>query len=290
MQVDWNLEKTIFVALKIEKPEFTFMLSMQDGNLVFQRNGNISIHEAKEHNGKVVWIGFIWHPNGIKTFFRPSKDPKSIVSYEIQTAFTLPPPEILHYARETNRIPTKTYSSVAEFSNQVIKAIQLAQIEINQTGVFTNFWDIAKKGGKISQRIPKDEINIHNSIHSLVFNYCLKNGINIEREKCTAIGDIDFVFSSVVNGKYVEIPCEVKKANSNDVIQGYEKQLPAYLDQIGAEIGIYLIVGFAGDWVKGDTLDDVYMKLYYATKRAQIENIRILTLDVSKPVSASKIK
>lgn len=286
MNIEWNLQRTIFVALRFPDPEFTFLLSMQDGDLMFQRNGTISIHEAKEHSGKIVWVGFIWTPESIKTFVRPDKDPNSIVSYEIPTSFTLPPSGLILYARENDRIPKKEYSSKEEFSHHVVKAIQLSQIQIDQTSSYSNFWNVIKESSKIIKRVPKDETDIHNSIHSLIYNYCMKNEINISLEHHTSIGNIDFVFHTQINGKLYQIPCEIKKAESKDLKHGYTIQLPKYMQQLGVSTGIFLVIGFSGgDWLEGENLNETLVKL----NNPIIENgIRVLGLDVSKPLQASK--
>jgi hypothetical protein len=286
INIEWSLQRTIFVALRFPDPEFAFLLSMQDGDLMFQRNGNISIHKAQEHSGKTVWVGFLWTPESIKTFFRPDKDPNSIVSYEIPTSFTLPPSDLIIYAKVNNRIPKKGYSSKEDFSYHVIKAIQLSQIEMDQTSSYSNFWNVFKESRKIIKRVPRDETDIHNSIHSLIFNYCLKNGINIIREYHTSIGNIDFVFHTQINGKLYQIPCEVKKAESKDLKHGYTIQLPKYMKQLGVSTGIFLVIGFSGgDWLEGENLTKTLVKL----DNPIIENgIRVIGLDVSKPSQASK--
>jgi hypothetical protein len=288
INLDWTVEKVIYVAIRCENPEFIFMISQQDGDIVFQRNETITIHTAKEHVGKTVWIGVVWSPEVLKTIFRSGKEVETLKSIPVNTKFTLPPSEVVIYARENNQIPKSNFESENKFVEQVHKLIQTSQIKINQTGSHIAFWNTIKQGAKIIDRKPKDETELHSILFSHFFDFCLKNGITVRQEVQRPIGNIDFLFEAIVNDKILSVPCEVKKNHSPDLEHGLKMQLPTYMKHIGSNFGVYLILSFSGDkWKKGPTLSDSIISLSKLNKNI---NIRLIGIDLSKPIQASKKK
>lgn len=286
IKLNWTTDKTIYVAIRCENPEFVFMISQQDGDIVFQRNETITIHTAKEHIGKTVWIGVVWSPEVLKTIFRSGKEVETFKSIPVNTKFTLPPSEIVIYARENNQIPKSNFDSENEFVEQVHKLIQTSQIKINQTGSHPRFWNIIKQGRKIIDRKPKDEKELHSILFSHFYDFSLKNGITVRQETQTPIGNIDFLFQAIVNDKILSVPCEVKKTHSPDLEHGLKMQLPTYMKHIDSNFGVYLILSFYGDkWKKGPTLSDSIISLSKLNKNI---NIRLIGIDLSKPIQASK--
>ena len=127
--------------------------------------------------------------------------------------------------------------------------------------------------------------------------FLLLASIEVIPEYKTGIGNLDFLFLGSVKGEGIcRLAAEFKRAQSNDVYNGLEKQLPAYMRASNAKYGAYCVLGFKGDWFdepRGMSLHDLEFQL----KLRQLESsdpairtdIRVFLYDLSKPVTASKL-
>ncbi len=112
------------------------------------------------------------------------------------------------------------------------------------------FWDgertISEDGiKKIIQRMPKHEPKIQPTLHVLLDIAMLPLGIHVVRESDEGIGSLDFKFLfTTKSGVPITVGVEFKLAHHSDIEHGITKQLPAYLEAIRSNTGIFVVMWF----------------------------------------------
>ena len=119
--------------------------------------------------------------------------------------------------------------------------------------------------------------------------------IDVIPEYTTGVGDLDFLFVGPLReGGTSKLAVEFKLAHAEDLDHGLEKQLPAYMKNIGTNYGAYCVLSFKGDWFDKPNIKlvDLDSKLKLKIIEADppiLEGIRVFTYNLSKPASASKV-
>lgn len=204
-----------------------------------------------------------------------------------------PPLSLIKFARSQNLIPISMYESEEAFRSKVYSCLQSINDKISSSGGITPFWNITYKGNSIAARTPKKETEMHPIIQCLLSDQLLMSSIEIIPEYQTGVGNLDFMFIGNVKGIGMTKMCvEFKNAHSDDLINGIEEQLPAYMLNTGASSGAYCVLYYKGSWFdqpsKFDTLSSLQSELYRKMGKGQSKYLRIFVFDLAKPESASK--
>lgn len=176
------------------------------------------------------------------------------------------------------------------------------------------FWNMGgSKKNKI--REPKIEIYNHTPIHALLNQWAALHSVEIIPEAKNAAGNMDLcLVGSVVGVGNVSICIEIKHAHSDDIEHGLKVQLPEYMKRKGAVFGIYIVLWFKGEeWFFDRPNIESVKKIYKSLGEddcnditgslsnfeiaisllrislPESKNLREFIIDVSKPVSASKL-
>lgn len=118
------------------------------------------------------------------------------------------------------------------------------------------FYVKERKGNKLLWlgETPAPELNAQILFDLLTDQYSRLADINTDREIETGRGPVDFKFSK---GQKYQAHLEVKRAISNQLEHGLEKQLPAYLHADRVRIGFYVVICYdEGDIKKAEDLAD----------------------------------
>lgn len=148
---------------------------------------------------------------------------------------------------------------------------------------------------------PKQEVDAQHSVLSMLSHALNIAGLKIESEAVTPGGNVDFyIYASVKNKGVMGICLELKLAHRTkaDIEKGFFSQLPEYVKRKNALYGIYLVL-----WYNSDEYDiyDEYCTPYIVSDFLNMKNIQqynqgtmkkimAYSLDVSKPIQASKLK
>ncbi len=274
----------------LQGPNFLFRLQIIDGHIEFKRNEfEVKLPVPRCSNGGWLLL-FMWRKDQL--VLRANCIGEQPETAKVNTLSTIVPNDVVLWARKLDSKETATYDSTTALAQKVISILESAGNDISQTyGGYEQFWNITKNGGKITNRHPKDETEIHGAIHSIIQSYVRQSGLDLQRESQYSTGKIDFTFSGVVNdGGIKNIAVEFKNAHSPDLIDGIKKQLPTYMDTIGADYGIYVVLNYQGEWFAKPKLTKAQLlaKLQTSPELAYSRRITVLIFDLSKPHQASK--
>ena len=107
--------------------------------------------------------------------------------------------------------------------------------------------------------------------------------VDISRENNPGPGSLDFKFTRGAKGKTV---VEIKRSNHQDLLHGFNTQLPKYMKSENAEYGIFLIVR------ESEQHDDEIRKVFEMKAQFEIEGREkipeIIVVDATPKKSASK--
>ncbi|WP_153011148.1 hypothetical protein [Pseudomonas oryzihabitans] len=131
----------------------------------------------------------------------------------------------------------------------------------------------------------KDGSRKHESAAQLLFFgvasvYCAANNLDLSPESDAGRGPVDFKFSNGAAGKVL---VEIKLSSNRNLVKGYTKQLPAYMDAEGGLQGIYLIIDVGGGAKNVENL-------YNEAKQNPIPGLTIFSVDGSIRDSASTLR
>lgn len=212
---------------------------------------------------------------------------------QLDTLPTMPPLTLLEWARRRAISPVKIYDSAGHAYETVAEALTGISDEIINHSFNNAFWDIVYDGQRIVERVPKNEPDIHPTIHALLFNIAEAKNLLIVREYLVGGGMLDFLVSAPLQtGRQTSVAIEFKHAHSNDLEHGLLEQLPSYMRANGTDFGIYCILYFKGQHFQEPAqYDSDSLRVYLETLRVEagLTNIRVIILDVSHHKPPSKV-
>lgn len=276
---------------------FLFEFKVENGMFILTRNDDTCvnpINQVDNNNGLLVWI--IWSYTELRIIYLEKKGDQEFES-ATSTTPSFPPLELMKWARQQNLISREKYDSEEHFRQAIISCIQTIQKKIDESGGYTQFWNVSYgKGGVVESRSPKRETEIHPTINCLLSDQSLILSFEVIPEHKTGIGNLDFLFiGQLSNGNLAKICIEFKNAHSSDLVHGLTVQLPKYMRNVGATYGIYAVLDYHGEWFKNPKSLNAESKVWTELTKNKIEikdpiqlNIREIILKLSKPQSASK--
>jgi len=276
--------------------KFIFSLSIQNTSIVLEKNEVESIFTLHEIPDDVVplriYIMWTYTELTILCKYGLNDDEKKIV---VKTNPITPPNSLIKWARKSNLLPTEEYNTEEEFRNKIHSCLQSIQDKINESGSYSQFWNISYEGQKIKSRYPKNEIEVQPIIHSLLSDQFLMSSIEIIPEYKSGVGDLDFLFISKIKGNGFAYFCvEFKNAHSEKLEAGLQTQLPCYMENKNSRYGAYCVLDYRGEYFDKPKLkDDSDLAFHLNLKRLEsndpyLDNIRIFVYNLSKPKSASR--
>ena len=205
----------------------------------------------------------------------------------------MPPNLLLTWVRKKAIAPQTIYRSKERFYEVVVSSLQSIIDKITTIGLHNPFWNIIYDGSKIVSRTPKHEPDIHPTLHGLLFDMAIAKNFLITPEYHIAGGQLDFLISgSLATGEIVNTCVEFKHAHSNDLEDGLLKQLPAYMQAKGTDLGVYCVMYFRGKYFSEPSNSDLHeleLSLKLLKTEAGMDNVRIILMDLSHKVPPSKL-
>ncbi len=276
--------------------DFIFIFSIQNQNLVVQRNEIVSIltlEKAPDNTRLVIFM--MWSFSELHLICKYGPNINDELSSKVPTTPCAPPISLVKWARMQNLLPIKTYSNEEEFRTKVHSCLQSIQDKIYEAGGYSQFWNIIYDGQKIKSREPKREKEIHPTIHCLLSDQALLSSFEVIPEYQTGIGNLDFLLNGIIKGGEISKICiEFKNAHSPDLYHGVTNQLPDYMRNCKAKYGVYCVLNYKGEWFDKPVFDDkidlsiILHNVRYSVLDPIQENIRLMMYSLSKPKSASK--
>jgi hypothetical protein len=209
------------------------------------------------------------------------------------TVPTIPPNSLLKWARKQAVLPTETYNSVSHFNEIVASSLEAIADPVSSMGSINSFWDITYQGRAIVGRQPKREVDIHPTVHNLLFYIAIAKNLEVTPEYPIAGGRLDFLISApLADGNTANACIEFKHAHSHDVLDGLLHQLPTYMRAKGCDFGVYCVLYFKGphfDEPRDHDLVGLRILLEKKKRAAGLGNIRTLMFDFSRREAPSKL-
>ncbi len=282
-----------YTLLKIVSNDFCFALAHINNGFVVQRNNTVNTLTLDGIDlSSSIKVLVSWTHNYISISAGKSGEEKK--TSKAPTIATVPPIELIQWARRNNLLPVKSIPDSQDFRRRVHDALTTISQKIEEADAYKSFWNISYKGNKIDQITPKKEVELQPLIHCFLHDQMLAGGIEVVAEPHNGSGNVDFLFLASINGKIEKICLEVKLAHSKDLEHGYFSQLPKYMRSHNATFGIYCIMNFCGNWFNEPTFKLTDSASFYLGVKErdhsipELEKIRIFEIKLSKGTSASK--
>ncbi len=274
--------------------EFHLIAQILNDELILQRNDECISLDISEVVAASLNIKFVinWSPRHLRLICG-NPGGMMIDSDEEPTSFVMPPPSLVKWARKQNLLSVNEYKSEEQFRQHIYSSLLSLQDKIIETGSINSFWNIVYDGKKIDKYLPKQETDIHPTIHSLLYEQMLMGSITVIPEYKTGVGNLDFSFIGIVEGRgQCEVFVEFKLAHSKDIYHGLEEQLPAYMENKGIKYGAYCVLWFKCEsFTKPGNLSIEELENELISRLSKTNypaGIRTFVINVGKRVSASK--
>ncbi|MPQ32462.1 hypothetical protein E4V42_13585 [Clostridium estertheticum] len=269
---------------------FIFEAKIRDG-IVFVRRNELYQHSEQVLDSigctkvAIQWdIGSI----GCGVIGPSSKGDMNCHMRSVKTPITTQPREIINILRKNNLLNNQIYSNISDLFLTVTDCIDFCEQDIRRYGAEKMFWD---KGSGMDTLIPKREPDITIGIATFLNTYAALYNFDVNCETQVGNGSIDFTISATVKDIGIgRIAIEAKKADSNDLKKGLEKQLPEYMNRLRTDYGIYLVY-----WMKSYDYsfpqEETYAQLQINKLNAiqYVGNIRTLSINLSRQKSPSQL-
>ncbi len=283
------------LIFRLDYPNFYFACDVNDNHIILERNTDKCILDLNQIDasifGEYVVVFIIWSPTKLTLIVREKEAKKNAltINKEIET-------EIFYPSRQstqqiTNNLPDGNiiFTSDEEFRNYCHMLLISMQLKLKENPTVDFCWNKAKEEKKVIQQTPKDEIDIHGIIHTFLNNIRQPN-VKVHYEYNTNNGNVDFVFSTMIDNIYSTFCLEVKNAHSQDVVTGLTNQLTEYMKNTKSKYGAYLILYYKCSMFDKPKQNLHELQLKFNKLRFPLsDNIRIFFLDLSKKTPASKL-
>ncbi|MDP3259704.1 MAG: hypothetical protein Q8M34_03840 [Thermodesulfovibrionales bacterium] len=265
---------------------FIFEAKIRDGMIFIMRNGQYQHSEQYLGDGS-CHVALQWTIDSIGCGI-VSPDSSTDMNHHlraVRTPITIPPVEIVNILRKENLLSNPKYENMDAFFATIIDSLHCCQEDIRRHGAERLFWK--KTNEKTWQ--PVDEPDISRGVATFLSIYGALKNFDVTCEPIAGAGSMDLHLVAPVADSIGKIAIEAKKAESNDLINGFKTQLPAYMERIGTNYGIYLVY-----WLKSpdypfpsshNTYAELEIEKLHLIKRSMA--MRTVGMNLSKEVAPS---
>jgi hypothetical protein len=265
--------------------KFLFEGKIRDGMVFIKRNDHYQHSEQYLGNG-ACQVALQWTADSIGCGIVPPDSPTDMNHHmrAVQTPITVPPKELVNILRRENLLSNAKYKNMDDFFTSIIDSLHCCQEDIRRHGSEQLFW-----GEKDNKPSPIDEPLISRGVASFLSIYGALKNFDVTCDPIAGVGKVDFHVVAPVGDSLGKVAIEAKKANSDDLINGFKFQLPNYMQRVGTDYGIYLVY-----WLKSPSYP--FPSSYDSFAEMEIEKlhplhrpmtIRILGMNFSKEAAPS---
>lgn len=274
------------VIFYIGGSQYSIALRILDNTLFLERCGEYVSCPLSRRNAEVR-LNVVWTTDCLKLVVaHPSEaaGPSTVYTREIAASPTVPPIELIVWARQRALAPVQHHQTPQAFWDTASDAILQLEDKCISLNWHNAFWDIHYNGRKILSRTPKKEPDIQPTIHAALYDLALAKSYEINAEPLAGSGQIDFLLEApLATGGIAKVCVEVKLAHSSQLFHGITSQLPTYMRSRGATFGIYLVLYFRCAHFDSptETKNELLWRLANERDHAGLHNIRPFVLDVT---------
>jgi hypothetical protein len=279
----------------VDAPNYHSRAEFVNKKLVFSRNGVEVSLPLGPLQTNVIFVSVGWSPTEIVIDLRDYKlDPQGRAigwnrRFELAapTNFTVVPPLLRRFVLTRGRLDgNNRYDTAEDLLRTIINVLAFAEMDMRQHNTQKLMWT----RGRPSKPIPEPDAT--RFVGSLLSSYGNTLAYHVITEPRAGAGDLDIHISAITSlGAVAQVAIEAKKANSRDVVNGLQHQLPAYMASINADFGIYLIYWFRSSHFAEPSYSRFHdFQMGVINPTAYQGNIRVLGFDFSLAESPSKPK
>ncbi len=217
---------------------FILEAKVRDGMIFIMRNG-LYQHSEQYLGDDTCSVALQWDVDSIGCGVLPphSDDDMNRHFRAVQTPITVPPQEIVTLLRKQSLLSSTRHHNLDELFGSVVDSIYLAEQDIRRHGAEKLIW---KKNADNGFQ-PLNEPEISRFVASFLSVYGSLRNFDVICESIAGTGKLDLYVIAPLEDGIGKIAIEAKKAESADLVHGFETQLPAYVQRIGTTHGIYLV-------------------------------------------------
>lgn len=241
-----GLPDTDLTLFKLSFPGFSFEAFFQGRRLFIRRNG-LYQHSEQVRGYSPAHVAMQWGIDSIGCGVAPLTGDSNQMNKHmrsVRTPLTVPPVELHRMLRAHNLLVGTAYKSADDVFATVLDCLSFCEEDIRRYGGERHVWG---KGGDPAR--PLDEPDISRFVASFLAAHGASRNFDVSCEPVAGSGNVDlWVVAPVINAGLAKIAIEAKKAESTKLVEGFSRQLPAYMARLKAQHGIYLVY-----WLKSAT-------------------------------------
>lgn len=222
----------------ISFPGYELEVKTRDGMVFIRRNDHYQ-HSEQFNSCDRCHVAIQWNTDSIACGVMPESsnaESMDVHMRAVRTPFTVPPPELIRTLRTHNLLFNSSYRSIDDLFATVLDCLHLCEQDIRKHGCERFAW--GKSG---DQSRPLDEPEISRFLAGYLSSHGAARNFEVICEPIAGSGNIDFyVVAPVEKTGLGKVAIEAKKADSAQLIHGFEVQLPEYMVRIGTNYGVYL--------------------------------------------------
>jgi hypothetical protein len=283
---DGFLENNL-ALFRLSYPGYELEAKVRDGMVFVRRNG--LCQNSEQHLGKGRYhVAIQWDVDSIGCGVTPWSGDSSLMNghmRSVRTPPTVPPQELIRTLRTENLLVNSAYPSADDLFTTVIDCLHLCESDIRRFGGERFVW--GKNGDK---KRPLDEPAISRYVAMFLASHGAARNFDVSCESIAGSGNVDFwVVGPVQSSGLAKIAIEAKKADHASYEQGFEVQLPQYMDRLGASHGIFMTYWLKSpDYPYPRYLSYTELETTVLHPLARRPGIRTLSLDLSNGPTPSQ--
>lgn len=224
--------------LQITYPGYELEVKLFDGMVFIRRNQHYQ-HSEQYIGNRRCHVAVQWDSDSIACGVMPESSTADSIDQHmraVRTPFTVPPLEFIRILRTENLLFNAAYRDVDDLFSTVLDCLHLCEQDIRRHGCERFAWG---KNGDRSR--PLDEPEISRFVAGYLSSHGAARNFEVTCEPIAGSGNIDFyVVAPICNAGLGKVAIEAKKAESAQLVHGFEVQLPQYMKRIGSTHGVYL--------------------------------------------------
>jgi hypothetical protein len=243
--------------------DFIFEAKVRDGMVFLMRNGHYQHSEQYLGSGP-CHVALQWTIDSVGCGVVPPESSTDMNHHmrAVHTPITVPPAEIVNTLRRENLLSNAKYATMDIFFATIIDSLHCCQEDIRRHGAERLFWNKSpEKNWK-----PLDEPDISRGIASFLSIYGALKNFDVTCESIAGAGKMNFHVVAPVEQNLRKVVIEAKKADSDDLVNGFKTQLPLYMQRLGTDYGIYLVY-----WLK--SADYLFPEAYETYANLEIDKL-----------------
>ncbi|MGH1438342.1 MAG: hypothetical protein ACRBG0_28185 [Lewinella sp.] len=185
--------------------------------------------------------------------------------------------ELANKAVEENAINLRKYNPVTP--ENILEVIKVICFQLKSLIEDNGWWEFLYD----SDGTQRNERYVQKLLYGVADTYCRANNVDLSREPNAGSGPVDFKLS---RGYDAKVNLEVKLSTNNNLLHGFEKQLPIYNKAEKSHHSVYLIIMTKNNRIK---VNKVLTKARIS-RAAGLKTPSVIVIDGRKKLSASKRK